>query len=54
MSIKLLPVERPDPNGLSIFLVSAPSSRRRGDSNSHPPDMDLGALIKWLASRMLV
>jgi hypothetical protein len=25
-----------------------------GDSNSSPPDQELGALTKWLASRMLV
>ena len=25
-----------------------------GESNSRPPDKELGALTKWLASRMLV
>jgi hypothetical protein len=45
-------VERPDPKGLSTFFVSAPSSRRIGDSNSCPqPDLELGAVRKWLASR---
>ncbi len=44
-------VERPDPKGLSTFLVSAPSSCRTGDSNSCSPDLELGALTKWLASR---
>ncbi len=43
-------VERPDPKGLST-LVSAPSSCRTGDLNSCPPDLELGALTKWLASR---
>ncbi len=40
-----------DPKGLSTFLVSAPSSCHTGYSNSCPPDLELGALIKWLASR---
>jgi hypothetical protein len=43
-------VERPDPKGLST-LVSAPSSCRTGDVNSCPPDLELGAVTKWLASR---
>ncbi len=42
------------PQGYFHFLVNAPSSRRIGDSNSRPPDLELGALTKWLASRMLV
>ncbi len=33
------------------LLVSAPSSCRKGDSNSCPSDLKLGALTKWLASR---
>ncbi len=37
-----------------ILLVSAQSSRRIGESNSCPPDLELGALTKWQASRMLV
>ncbi len=45
-----VPVERSDPKGLST-LVSAPSSRLTGDLNSCPPDLELGALTKWLASR---
>ena len=43
-------VERPDPRGLSTFLVSAQSSCRTGDSNSCPPDLELGTLTKLLAS----
>jgi hypothetical protein len=46
-------VERPDPKDL-FTLVSAWSSRHTGDSNSCPPDLELGVLTKWLASRMLV
>jgi hypothetical protein len=46
-------VERPESKDLSI-LVSAQSSRHTGDSNSCPPDLELGTLTKWLASRMLV
>jgi hypothetical protein len=33
------------------LLVSATSSCRTGDSNSCPPDLELGALTKWLATR---
>jgi hypothetical protein len=44
-------VERPDPN--FHFLVSAPSPCRTGDLNSCPPDLELGALTKWLASRVV-
>ncbi len=36
------------------LLVSAPSSHPIRDSNSCFPDLELGALTKWLASRMLV
>jgi hypothetical protein len=43
-------VERLDPKDLST-LVSAPPHR---DSNSCPPDLELGALTKWLASWMQV
>ncbi len=32
------------------LLVTASSSRRIGDSNSCPPDLELGSLTKWLAS----
>ncbi len=39
------------PQGSFHFLVSAPSSCHTGDSNSYPPDLKLGALTKWLASR---
>ncbi len=46
-------VERPDPKDLST-LVNGPRSRRIGNSNSHPPDLELGVLTKWLARRMLV
>ncbi len=35
------------------LLVRAPSSCHIWDSNSCPPDLELGALTKWLASRML-
>ncbi len=42
------------PQGSFHFLVNAPSSRRIGDSNSRPPDLELGALTKWLSSRMLI
>ncbi len=41
------------PKDLST-LVSAPNSHHTGDSNSCPPDLELGALTKWLASRILV
>ncbi len=43
-------VERPDPKGLSA-IVSAPNSCHTGDPNSCPPDLELGALTKWLASQ---
>jgi hypothetical protein len=43
-------VERPDPKDLS----NAPISHRIRDSNSRPPDLELGTPTKWLASRMLV
>jgi hypothetical protein len=33
------------------LLVSAPSSCLTADSNSCLPDLELGALTKWLASR---
>ncbi len=47
-------VERPDPlKGLSTFCQCT-EFPPQGDSNSCPPDMELGALTKWLASRMLV
>jgi len=42
------------PQGPFHLLVSAPSFRSTGDSNSCPPDLEFGALTKWLASRMLV
>jgi hypothetical protein len=35
------------------FLVCAPSSCRTGDLNSRPPDLELGALTKWLASLLV-
>ncbi len=35
------------------LLVPVPA-HQVGDSNSCPPDLELGALIKWLASWMLV
>ncbi len=38
-----------DPGSFPLS-VSAPSSRRIGDSNSCPPDLKLGALTKRLAS----
>ncbi len=44
--------ERPDPKDLST-LESAPRSSHTGDSNSCLPDLELGALFIWLASRML-
>ncbi len=37
-------VERPDPKDLSTF------SQCTGDLNSCPPDLELDALTKWLAS----
>jgi hypothetical protein len=37
-------VEGPDPKGLSIFLVSAQSSRSIGNANSCPPDLELGSV----------
>ncbi len=43
----------PDTKDLSI-LVNPPSTGHTGDSNSWPPDLELGAVTKWLASRMLV
>jgi hypothetical protein len=46
-------VERPDPNDLST-LVSAWSYSHAGGLYACPPDLELGALTKWLASRMLV
>ncbi len=39
-----------DPGSFPLS-VSAPSSRRIGDSNSCPPDLELGILAKCLASR---
>ncbi len=39
------------PQGSLHFLGSARSSCRTGDLNSFPPDLELGALTKWLASR---
>ncbi len=45
--------ERPDQR-IFPLLVSSPSSRRIGDSNSCPPDPESGVLTKWLASRLLV
>ncbi len=42
------------PQGSFYFLVRAKSFPRIGDSNSCPPDLELGALVKWLASQMLV
>ncbi len=39
-------VERPDPKGLSTF-----SQCSTGDSNSLPPDLELGALTKLVASQ---
>ncbi len=35
-------------------LVISPSNRPIGNSNSHPNDLELGALTKWLDSQMLV
>ncbi len=46
-------VERPDPKSLSTFSQCT-ELRCIGDSSSYPPDLELGALTKWLASRMLV
>ncbi len=47
--VGVITVERSNPKGLSTFS-NAPSSCRTGDSNSSPPDLELGALIKWLAA----
>jgi hypothetical protein len=46
-------VERSDPKDL-FTLFSIPSFRHTGDSNSCPPDLELGALTEWLARRMLI
>jgi hypothetical protein len=35
-----------------LYVVSALSSRLTGDSNACPPDLELGAVAKWLASRV--
>ncbi len=43
-------VERPDPKGLFTFSQCT-SSCRAEDSKSCPPDLKLGSLTKWLASR---
>ncbi len=46
-------VERPDPKDLSTFQYTEfPLSQ--GDLNSYPPNMELGTLSNWLASRVLV
>jgi hypothetical protein len=45
-------VERTEPKDLPT-LVSVPSSHNTGDFNSRLSDLELGALTKWLASRML-
>jgi hypothetical protein len=47
-------VEWPDPRPVFPLWVSALSSRRIGDSKSCSPDLEIGTLNKWLASRMLV
>jgi hypothetical protein len=44
-------VERPDPKGLSTFSQCTEFFCRTRDLNSCPPDLELGALTKWLASR---
>jgi hypothetical protein len=49
--VGVITVERFEKKGVLPLLVSAPSSCRIGDSNSCPPDLELGALTKWLASR---
>jgi hypothetical protein len=46
-------MERLDPKDLAT-LISAPSSIQAGDTKSCPPDLELGAITQWLASRMLV
>ncbi len=53
LSVKLLfcyLVERIDPKGLSTFSQCTEFCRT-GDLNSCPPDLDVCALTKWLASR---
>jgi hypothetical protein len=42
-------VERPDPKGLPTFS-RAPSYCHTGDSDSCPPDLELGALTECMAS----
>ncbi len=44
-------VERPNPNSLPTF---SQCTSRIGDLNSLPPDLELSALTKWLAIRMVV
>jgi hypothetical protein len=51
--IRRIFVEKPDPKGLSTFSKRT-ESRRTGDSNSGPPNLELDALNKWLAMPMLV
>ncbi len=46
-------VERPDPKAL-YTLINASYFRYTGDSYLCSPDLELGALTKWIASRMLV